>query len=55
MKRGEADAALARELAAGAEVVALDVLDEATLAEAGRLVWEQRGERLFAIGSQGLQ
>ena len=55
MKRGEADAALARELAAGAEVVALDVLDEATLAEAGRLVWEHRGERLFAIGSQGLQ
>ena len=55
LKRGEADAALARELAAGAEVVALDVVDEQTLAEAGRLVWEHRGERLFAIGSQGLQ
>jgi uncharacterized protein YgbK (DUF1537 family) len=55
MKRGEADAALARELAAGAEVVALDVLDDETLAEAGRLVWEHRGQRLFAIGSQGFQ
>ena len=55
MKRGEADAALARELAAGAEVVALDVVDGETLAEAGRLVWEHRGGRLFAIGSQGLQ
>lgn len=55
MKRGEADAALARELAAGAEVVSLDVVDAETLAEAGRLIWERRGERLFAIGSQGLQ
>ena len=55
MKCHAADATLARELAAGAEVVALDVLDAATLVEAGRLVWEHRGERLFAIGSQGLQ
>lgn len=55
MKRGEADTALARELAAGAEIVSLDVLDEETLAEAGRLVWEHGGDQLFAIGSQGLQ
>ena len=47
--------ALARELAAGAEIMALDVPDAETLAEAGRLIWEHRGERLFAIGSQGLQ
>ena len=25
------------------------------LAEAGRLIWENRGDRLFAIGSQGIQ
>ena len=25
------------------------------LAEAGRLIWERRGERLFAVGSQGVQ
>ncbi len=55
MKRGAADAALARELAGGAEIIALDVLDNETLDEAGRLVWEHRGERLLAIGSQGLQ
>ena len=54
-KRGEADAALARELAGGAEIVSLDVLDEETLAEAGRLIWEHGGDRVFAIGSQGLQ
>ena len=55
MKSGAADDSLTRELAAGAEIVSLDVLDDETLAEAGRLVWEHRGERLFAIGSQGLQ
>ena len=55
MKRGEADAALARELAGrrrggGAR--------RAGRGDAGRgraAVWEHRGERLFAIGSQGLQ
>ena len=41
LKRGEADAAWQRERAAGAEIVALDVLDEETLREAGRLVWER--------------
>ncbi|WP_245613055.1 four-carbon acid sugar kinase family protein [Skermanella stibiiresistens] len=55
MKRGEADAMLARERARGAAIVALDVVDDETLAEAGRLVWERGGERLFAVGSQGLQ
>lgn len=55
MKRGRGDAKLARELAGGAEIVSLDVMDDETLAEAGRLVWEHRGERLFAIGSQGLE
>lgn len=55
MKAGTADARLAAERAAGARIIALDVLDEDTLAEAGRLVWEHRGEHLFAIGSQGLE
>ena len=55
MKRGEADAALEREIARGAAIVALDVIDAETLAEAGRLVWERGGERVFAIGSQGLE
>lgn len=55
MKAGAADARLAAVRAEGARIVALDVLDDETLAEAGRLVWENRGERLFAIGSQGLE
>ena len=55
MKQGRADAALAREREAGAEIVSIDVLDQETLQEAGRLVWQGRGDRLFAIGSQGLQ
>ena len=55
MKRGEADVALARERQAGAQIISIDVLDAETLTEAGRLVWQNRGDRLFAIGSQGLQ
>jgi 3-oxoisoapionate kinase len=35
--------------------VLLDVLDRETLIEAGRLVWNNRGERLFGIGSQGFE
>ncbi|HTU52781.1 MAG TPA: four-carbon acid sugar kinase family protein [Acetobacteraceae bacterium] len=55
MKEGRADAALAAARAAGAEIIALDVVDDETLAVAGRLIWEHRGERLFAIGSQGIE
>lgn len=36
-------------------VVLIDVIDDATLAEAGRLVWEGRGEGLFSASSSGLQ
>lgn len=36
-------------------VVLIDVLDEETLVEAGRLVWEQRGEGVFSASSSGLQ
>jgi len=55
MKKGEADARLAGALSAGTEIVFLDVLDRETFAEAGRLIWENRGERLFGIGSQGFE
>jgi 3-oxoisoapionate kinase len=55
MKQGKSDARLARELSEGAEIVLLDVIDQETLVEAGRLVWENRGERLFGIGSQGFE
>jgi 3-oxoisoapionate kinase len=55
MKGGEGDGALERERAGGAAIVALDVIDDETLIEAGRLVWERDGSRVFAIGSQGLE
>jgi len=55
MKRGDGDAVLARQRADGARIISLDVIDDDTLAEAGRLIWSHRGERLFCIGSQGLQ
>jgi uncharacterized protein YgbK (DUF1537 family) len=55
MKHGESDRALEQERADGAAIVALDVIDDQTLIDAGRLVWERGGDRVFAIGSQGLE
>ncbi|WP_137894279.1 3-oxo-isoapionate kinase OiaK [Ramlibacter sp. 2FC] len=57
LKAGAGKAALSAicEAAAEVPVVLLDVLDEQTLREAGRLVWEQRGEGLFSASSSGLQ
>jgi uncharacterized protein YgbK (DUF1537 family) len=57
MKRGEADAQLAKGLDAGACTVSIDVLDKETLIEAGRLVWERAGRAgpVFGIGSQGFE
>ncbi|WDZ97278.1 four-carbon acid sugar kinase family protein [Herbaspirillum sp. WKF16] len=36
-------------------VVLVDVLDEETLREAGRLVWEEKGAGVFSASSSGLQ
>ena len=55
MKQGDGAARLAAEVAAGARVVSIDVLDTETLVEAGRLVWECGDRLLFALGSQGLE
>lgn len=58
MKRGEADTQLANELAAGAKIVSIDVLDNETLIEAGRLVWERGADgarHVFGVGSQGFE
>jgi 3-oxoisoapionate kinase len=55
LKRGESVTRLKEELAQSAEIVVIDVIDNETLAAAGRLVWENRGRRLFAVGSQGLE
>lgn len=55
MKRGQGDAALAHAVAEGKRIVSIDVLDDETLVEAGRLVWERGAEQCFAVGSQGLE
>ncbi|MCB8879370.1 four-carbon acid sugar kinase family protein [Acidisoma cellulosilytica] len=55
MKTGQADAVMAARRAAGAEILSLDIVDQETLAEAGRLVWENREACQFAVGSQGLE
>lgn len=55
MKQGRADARLTSELDAGSEIIFFDVLDHETLVEAGRLIWDRRGERLFGVGSQGFE
>lgn len=56
LKGGGATAALRSIREAGAEVpiVHIDVLDDETSREAGRLVWEQRGRGVFAASSSGL-
>jgi uncharacterized protein YgbK (DUF1537 family) len=55
MKQGRADDALAIARAEGAQIMSLDVVDEETLAEAGRLVWEHREAMQFVVGSQGVE
>ncbi len=51
----KAPASLGAAIDAGKEIIALDVVDDACLAEAGRLIWKHRGDRLFAVGSQGVE
>ncbi len=55
MKTGGADAVLAQRLAEGARILSLDIVDQETLAEAGRLVWETREPLQFVVGSQGVE
>lgn len=55
VKRGEGDARLAGEIANGARIVSIDVLDEETLIEAGRLIWERGARPTFGVGSQGIE
>lgn len=55
MKQGRADSVMAASRAAGAEILSLDIVDEETLAEAGRLIWQHRAPVQFVVGSQGLE
>jgi 3-oxoisoapionate kinase len=51
--RGQARVTALRD--AGGRVILIDVIDEETLVEAGRLVWEMRGDGVFTASSSGLQ
>lgn len=53
MGAGQGDQALRTAIANGAKIIALDAMDDTTLAEAGRLIAE--GGTPFAIGSQGVE
>ena len=56
IKSHRADAALLENLDRGAaDIVAIDVLDDETLLEAGRLIWNDGNGPVFAIGSQGVE
>ena len=52
---GREEEVLAEALRNQKPLVALDVVDEGALAAVGRLIWRNRGSRLFAIGSQGVE
>ena len=55
LRNGLATATLQRQLDAGKQIIALDVTDEAMLLDVGQLMWENRGDRMLAIGSQGVE
>lgn len=55
IKAGTTDRAIAERLKQGAEVIAIDVIDQETLAEAGRCIWNDGRAPVFAVGSQGVE
>lgn len=55
MTQGQGDTALQALQGPDQPVVMLDVADPASQREAGRLVWQQRGQGVFSASSSGLQ
>lgn len=55
MAANSTDAVLQSVIDGGADIVALDAMDDATLREAGRLIWNEGRGCGFAVGSQGLE
>ncbi|MGJ8605344.1 MAG: four-carbon acid sugar kinase family protein [Marivita sp.] len=55
MKAGQTDHALQSQRDRGARIIALDVIDDETLIEAGRVLWQNRRQPIFAVGSQGVE
>lgn len=56
LQSGQGAAALKRERARGARIVSFDLMDSASLIEAGGVIWDEAMKaQLFALGSQGLE
>ena len=55
IKSGRAQEALADNIENGAEILAIDVIDDETLVAAGQLIWNDGRAPVFAIGSQGVE
>ena len=55
MKRGAGLELLEAELRLGRSIISLDVVDDETLQWVGGLIWNGRGQGIFAIGSQGVE
>jgi 3-oxoisoapionate kinase len=55
LKAGTADLQLRAELKKGRRLIVIDVVDEQSLIAVGQLIWNHRGARLFAVGSQGIE
>ncbi len=53
--RKSADDALAGQCRDGAKIIAIDACDPPDMAEAGRLIWQNRQAAPFVIGSQGVE
>lgn len=47
--------ALADQIADGMEILSMDAMSPQHMITNGRLMWENRAERLFAVGSQGVE
>jgi uncharacterized protein YgbK (DUF1537 family) len=52
---GAGQARIAEAIASGEHAVLFDVLDEASLVEVGRLIWENRAAAPFSVASSGLE
>ncbi|NVK35208.1 MAG: four-carbon acid sugar kinase family protein [Rhodobacteraceae bacterium] len=53
--QGHADEALRAEIARGAKIVCIDTVTADDLSRAGELIWRNREDGLFAVGSQGVE
>ncbi len=55
MHKGNGRACFENAVGAGAHIVALDMLDQHSLVEAGKLIWDADNQQRFCLGSQGLE